>query len=109
MIAAFYLTFLLIMIPVFPHLFTEALSYFSAAIAGGVMSKAVVTENVPPFAIIAGNPGKIIAYRYKDMEIIDLIQKIEWWNWPDNKIIDNSNMFNLRENDLKKELLKLVN
>ena len=33
------------MIPVFPHLFTEALSYFSAAIAGGVMSKAVVTEN----------------------------------------------------------------
>ena len=40
-----FLTFLLIMIPVFPHLFTEALSYFSAAIAGGVMSKAVVTEN----------------------------------------------------------------
>lgn len=38
------ITFLVIMIPVLPHLFTEALSYFSAAIAGGVMSKAVVKE-----------------------------------------------------------------
>lgn len=40
-----FLTFLIVMIPVFPHLITEAFSYFSAAIAGGVMSKAVTKES----------------------------------------------------------------
>lgn len=40
-----WLTFVIIMLPVFPHLITEAFSYFSAAIAGGVMSKAVAKES----------------------------------------------------------------
>ena len=39
-----FITFLIIMVPVLPHLITEAMSYFSAAIAGGVMSKAIVKE-----------------------------------------------------------------
>ena len=74
-----------------------------------IAAKAVVTENVPPFAIIAGNPAKIIGYRYKDKEIIDLIIKIKWWDWSDKKIIDNKIIFNLKEQELKKELIKLVN
>jgi len=75
---------------------------------GAVISaKSVVTENVPPFGIVAGNPGRVIGYRYKDIEIIELIQKIKWWNWSDKKIIDNRNIFNLKETELKKELLKL--
>lgn len=39
-------TFLVIMIPVFPHIFAEALSYFSASISGGVLSKAIVKEDI---------------------------------------------------------------
>ena len=64
-------------------------------------------ENVPPFGIIAGNPGKLIGYRYNDKEIIELIQKIKWWDWSEKKIIDNRNIFTLEENELKEELLKL--
>ena len=75
---------------------------------GAVISaRSVVTENVPPFGIIAGNPGKLIGYRYKDKEIIELIQKIKWWDWSEKKIIDNRNIFTLEENELKEELLKL--
>ena len=59
------------------------------------------------FGIIAGNPGKLIGYRYKDKEIIELIQKIKWWDWSEKKIIDNRNIFTLEENELKEELLKL--
>jgi hypothetical protein len=40
-----FLTFIIVMIPVMPHLLTEAFSYFSAAIAGGVMSKAATKES----------------------------------------------------------------
>ena len=36
--------FITLMIPVLPHLITEAVSYFSAAIVGGVVSKAVIKE-----------------------------------------------------------------
>lgn len=77
---------------------------------GAVISaQSVVTENVPPYGIIVGNPGKLIGYRYKDIEIIKIIEKIKWWNWSNDKIKDNRHIFNLKENELKKELIKLDN
>ncbi len=38
--------FVLCLIPFLPHMLTEALSYFTAAISGGVVSKAVLRENL---------------------------------------------------------------
>jgi uncharacterized membrane protein SpoIIM required for sporulation len=40
------ITFLVIMIPVFPHILAEALSYFAAVISGGVLSKAITKEDI---------------------------------------------------------------
>ena len=40
----------------------------------------VVTKDVPPYAIVAGNPAKIIKYRFSP-EIIEAIESTEWWNW----------------------------
>lgn len=39
-----FLGFASLMVPVFPHMITEAISYFSAAIVGGVVSKAIMKE-----------------------------------------------------------------
>ena len=39
----------------------------------------VVTKNVPPFAIVAGNPSKIAKYRFKE-ETIQKIIKSGWWH-----------------------------
>lgn len=53
----------------------------------------VVTKDVPPYAIIAGNPAKIIRYRF-DEDTIGALQKLQWWNLPLEKIrrLDFSNV-----------------
>lgn len=44
-----------------------------------VAAGAVVTKNVPPYAIVGGVPAKIIKYRFSE-EIIQRLIKIQWWN-----------------------------
>ena len=50
-------------------------------------AKAVVTKDVPPYAIVAGIPAKIIKYRFNKSIIKKLLQ-LKWWNL-DEKIIKN--------------------
>lgn len=40
---------------------------------------AVVTRDVPPYAVVGGVPAKIIRYRFEP-EIIDILLKIKWWD-----------------------------
>lgn len=47
---------------------------------------AVVTKDVPPYTIVAGNPAKVIRQRFSD-EIMQELLKIQWWNWNIEKII----------------------
>lgn len=42
---------------------------------------AVVTHDVPPYAIVAGVPAQIIGYRFDENKRIKLL-KSEWWNQP---------------------------
>lgn len=44
-----------------------------------VLANAVVTKNVPPYAIVGGVPAKVIGYRYDD-ETIKLLLRTQWWN-----------------------------
>lgn len=48
-------------------------------------ARAVVTKDVEPYSIVGGVPAKEIRKRFST-DIIDRLQKLEWWNWPDNKI-----------------------
>lgn len=44
-----------------------------------VLAHAVVTKNVPPYAIVGGVPAKIIGYRYSDDDI-NFLLRIKWWD-----------------------------
>lgn len=63
-----------------------------AVIAAG----AIVTKDVPPYAIIAGVPAKIISYRFSQ-EIIQKLLLKEWWELPDEEIIRNIEIFSMNE------------
>lgn len=39
---------------------------------------AVVTKDVPPYAVVAGVPAKIIKYRFTESQI-DFLLKFRWW------------------------------
>lgn len=44
-----------------------------------VLTGAVVTKDIPPYAIVGGIPAKIIKYRF-DEETIDFLLRTKWWN-----------------------------
>lgn len=52
----------------------------------------VVTKSVPAFAIAAGNPAKVLRYRFPD-DIVGALEKIRWWDWDDSKLRENRWLF----------------
>lgn len=47
---------------------------------GAIMGlNSVVTRDVPPYTIVAGNPAKTVRKRFDD-ELIDLLLKLKWWD-----------------------------
>lgn len=45
----------------------------------------IVTKDIGPYEIWAGNPARLIRKRFDD-ETIDALEKMKWWNWNDEKI-----------------------
>lgn len=45
----------------------------------------IVTRNVRPYAIVAGNPAREIRRRFTD-EQVEALQRIAWWEWPLERI-----------------------
>lgn len=59
-----------------------------AIIAAG----SVVVKDVPDYAIVGGNPARIIRYRFPD-EYIKRLVDLAWWDWPLEKIIEKRDQF----------------
>lgn len=50
-----------------------------------VAANAIVTKDVPPYAIVGGNPARVIRYRATEEQIAELLD-IAWWDWPDEEV-----------------------
>jgi virginiamycin A acetyltransferase len=53
-----------------------------------IAARAVVTRDVPPYAVIGGNPAKVVKQRFSDEVVAELLA-IRWWDWPVEKITRN--------------------
>ena len=57
-----------------------------------VAAGAVVTKDVGAFTIVGGVPAKIIRRRFTDSQI-HILMKVQWWNWPEEKVKNRINDF----------------
>ena len=48
-------------------------------------AESVVTRDVEPYTIVAGNPARPIRKRFSEADIARLL-KIRWWDWPEDRI-----------------------
>jgi len=73
---------------------------YGAQISGGarigsgavIGAGSVVRSDVPPYAIVAGNPARIMRYRFS-RDAIKALLRICWWDWPEDRIRANVEWF----------------
>jgi acetyltransferase-like isoleucine patch superfamily enzyme len=66
---------------------TEAVIMSGVQIGDGAVigARSVVTGNVPPYAIFAGNPARLIRFRFEP-EQIERLLATKWWALPNEEI-----------------------
>lgn len=48
---------------------------------------AVVARSVRPYAVVVGNPAVEVKRRFTDAQI-DALERISWWDWPIEQVLD---------------------
>ena len=53
---------------------------------------AVVASDVPPYAVVAGNPARVLRMRFEP-DTVEQLLRIAWWDWPEEQIVANGEWF----------------
>lgn len=72
-----------------------------------IAANAVVTKDVPPYAIVGGIPAKIIGYRF-NQDIIESLLRIKWWDFTDEQLKMTRVLFNSEVNNEVVKQLEVI-
>ncbi|MEP0356629.1 CatB-related O-acetyltransferase [Paraglaciecola sp.] len=73
-----------------------------------VAANSLVTKDVPPYAIVAGNPAKIVKYRFDEESITDLMS-CNWWD-KSPKFLSQYDLSNVEKfKEVKEDIISEVN
>ncbi|WP_306452934.1 hypothetical protein [Pseudomonas alkylphenolica] len=50
-----------------------------------VAADAVVTRDVAPYSIVAGNPARVVGWRFDEQTRTQLLAS-QWWAWPKEEV-----------------------
>jgi acetyltransferase-like isoleucine patch superfamily enzyme len=62
-------------------------------------ARSIVTKDIDPYSINVGSPSRKVKQRFSDNQISDLL-KIKWWDWEEDKIIENAHLLMSEDIDL---------
>ncbi len=48
----------------------------------------MVSKDIDPYAIVAGNPARVIRHRF-DPVTVELMLRLAWWDWDIDEILEN--------------------
>ena len=73
----------------------EALVLAGVTIGHGAVigARSVVTKDVAPYTIVAGNPARVIRARFAPDQVERLLE-LAWWDWPEAKVLDSLRLLN---------------
>jgi virginiamycin A acetyltransferase len=69
----------------------EALVLPGVAIGDGavVAAASVIASDVPPYAVVAGNPARVVRRRFDDDDTARL-ERAAWWDWPISLVTEHA-------------------
>lgn len=72
----------------------EALVLSGCTVGDGAVigARAVVSRDVPPYAVVAGNPAQVVRKRFEP-EVVAALLRIRWWEWPPERIRERLEWF----------------
>jgi virginiamycin A acetyltransferase len=54
-----------------------------------VAAASVVARDVPPYAVVAGNPARVVRSRFSEDDVERLL-RAAWWAWPVELVTDHA-------------------
>lgn len=58
-----------------------------------VAAGAIVTHDVLPYSIVAGNPARLVRYRFRE-DVIATLLDVRWWDWDIERIRESRDFLN---------------
>ena len=64
-------------------------------------ANALVTRDVPPYAIVVGQPARVMKYRFEEA-VVERLRQVSWWDWPVEEVRKHAGLL---QGDLTEEKL----